>query len=51
MQSKIKHEFNEHSQVSIETIKSNGASIEIATNLCIQCLKKGNKILLLGFLD
>ena len=48
MQSKIKHEFNEHSQVSIETIKSNGASIEIATNLCIQCLKKGNKILLLG---
>jgi D-sedoheptulose 7-phosphate isomerase len=48
MQSIIKHEFSEHTKVSIETIKSIGRPIEIASNLCIDCLNKGNKILLFG---
>ena len=48
MQSIIKHEFNEHIKVSVETIKSTEKSIETAANLCIESLKKGNKILLFG---
>ena len=48
MQSIIKHEFSEHIKASIETIKSIGKPIEIAANLCIESLKKGNKILLFG---
>ena len=48
MQSIIKHEFNEHIIVSLETIKSIEKPIEIAANLCIDSLKKDNKILLFG---
>ena len=48
MQSIIKQEFSEHIKVSIETIKSISKPIEIASNLCIDCLNKGNKILLFG---
>tara|TARA_B100000795_G_scaffold242974_1_gene206549 strand:+ start:2107 stop:2679 length:573 start_codon:yes stop_codon:yes gene_type:complete len=48
MQSIIKQEFNEHIKVSTETIKSINKPIEIASNLCIDCLNKGNKILLFG---
>ena len=48
MQSIIKHEFSEHTKVSMETIKSVEKPIEIAANLCIESLKKGNKILLFG---
>ena len=48
MQSIIKHEFNEHIKVSVETIKSAEKTIETAANLCIESLKKGNKILLFG---
>ena len=48
MQSIIKHEFSEHIKVSIETIKSIGKPIEIASNLCIDCLNQGNKILIFG---
>ena len=35
MQSIIKHEFSEHIKASIETIKSIGKPIEIASNICI----------------
>ena len=48
MQSIIKHEFSEHIKVSVETIKSIGKPIEIASNLCIDCLNQGNKILIFG---
>ena len=48
MQSIIKHEFSEHTKVSVETIKSAEKPIEIAANICIESLKKGNKILLFG---
>ena len=48
MQSIIKQEFSEHTKVSLETIKSAEKQIEIAPNLCIESLKKGNKILLFG---
>ena len=48
MQSIIKQEFSEHIKVSRETIKSISKPIEIASNLCIDCLNKGNKILLFG---
>ena len=48
MQSIIKHEFSEHIKVSVETMKSAEKTIETAANLCIESLKKGNKILLFG---
>ena len=48
MQSIIKHEFSEHTKVSVETIKSTEKAIETAANLCIESLKKSNKILLFG---
>ena len=48
MQSIIKHEFSEHIQVSLETIKSTEKSIGTAANICIESLKKGNKILIFG---
>ena len=44
----IKHEFSEHIKVSRETIKSISKPIESAANLCIDSLKKGNKILIFG---
>jgi len=48
MQSIIKNEFNEHTKVAIQTIESAERTIEIAANLCIYSLNKGNKILLFG---
>ena len=48
MQSIIKHEFSEHIKASLETIKSISKPIEIASNLCIDCLNQGNKILIFG---
>jgi len=48
MQSTIKNEFNEHIKVSKKTIASSSKLIEIAANICIDSLKKGNKILIFG---
>jgi D-sedoheptulose 7-phosphate isomerase len=48
MQSIIKHEFSEHIKVSLETIKSIGKPIEIAAKICVDSLKKGGKILIIG---
>ena len=48
MQSIIKHEFSEHIKVTVETIKSIGKPIEIAAKICIDSLKKGRKILIIG---
>ena len=48
MQSIIKHEFSEHIKVTVETIKSIGKPIEIAAKICIDSLKKGGKILIIG---
>ena len=48
MQSIIKNEFNEHIKASKKTIASNTKLIEIAANICIDSLKKGNKILIFG---
>jgi|TARA_B100001964_G_scaffold49822_1_gene56045 D-sedoheptulose 7-phosphate isomerase len=48
MQSIIKHEFSEHIKASLETIKSIGKPIEIAAKICIDSLKKGGKILIIG---
>ena len=48
MQSIIKYEFIEHIATSKKTMESVSESIEIAAELCIDCLKKGNKILLFG---
>ena len=48
MQSIINYEFNEHLITSKKTMESVGKSIEIAAELCINSLKKGNKILLFG---
>ena len=48
MQSIIKNEFNEHIKASKKTIASNSKLIEIAANICIDSLKKGNKILIFG---
>ena len=48
MQSIVKNEFSEHIKVSLETIKSIGKPIETASNLCIDCLNQGNKILIFG---
>ena len=48
MQQMIKHEFNEHLITSRKTIDSAGDSIQIAAEICIDCLKKGSKILIFG---
>jgi phosphoheptose isomerase len=42
MQSIIKYEFNEHLIISKKTMESVCKSIEIAAELCIDCVKKGN---------
>ena len=44
MQSTIKYEFNEHLKASKKTMETVGESIEIAAVLCIDSLKKGNKV-------
>ena len=48
MQSIITNEFNKHMKASKETMQSAGKLIEIAANICIDSLKKGNKILIFG---
>tara|TARA_B100000767_G_C19746971_1_gene528990 strand:- start:617 stop:1186 length:570 start_codon:yes stop_codon:yes gene_type:complete len=48
MLSIIKNEFNEHIETSKKVMDSLSGSIEIAANLCIDCLNNGNKILLFG---
>ena len=48
MQSTINNEFNEHIIVANETMNSISKSIEAAAKICIDSLKKGNKILLIG---
>jgi D-sedoheptulose 7-phosphate isomerase len=48
MQSTIQYELNEHLITSKKTIECVSNSIEIAAVLCIDCLKKGNKILIFG---
>ena len=40
MQSIIKYEFNEHLTISKKTMESVGKPIEIAAEICIDCLKK-----------
>ena len=47
MESIIKYEFNEHIATSKKTMESVGKSIEIAAELCIDCLKKGKKNLII----
>ena len=48
MQSIIKNEFNEHIKVSQKTMDALINNIEKAANICIDCLKQGNKILIFG---
>ena len=48
MQSIIKNEFNAHLNSSQQTLENIGLNIEIAAKICIDSLKKGNKILIFG---
>jgi len=48
MQSIIKQEFSEHIKVSQDTLNSTTKAIEIAAKICINSLKTGGKILLIG---
>jgi len=48
MQSIIKNEFNEHIETSKKTMEACINDIEIASNICINSLKNGNKILIFG---
>ena len=48
MRSIIKNELNEHIKISKKVMNTLSESIEIASNLCIDCLRDGNKILLCG---
>ena len=48
MQSIIKNEFNEHIKTSQKTMDALINNIEKAANICIDCLKQGNKILIFG---
>jgi D-sedoheptulose 7-phosphate isomerase len=48
MQSIIKNEFNEHIKASQKTMDALINNIEKAANICIDCLKQGNKILIFG---
>ena len=44
----IKNEFNEHIKASQKTMDALINNIEKAANICIDCLKQGNKILIFG---
>jgi len=44
----IKNEFNQHAQVSLETLKTIEKSLESSAITCMNALSKGNKILLCG---
>lgn len=48
MKAIIKSEFNEHIKITQATVNTISHSLEVATNLCIECLKNGGKILLFG---
>ena len=48
MQSIIKNEFHEHINAIKKTMESTGNLIEIAANICIESLRRGNKILIFG---
>ena len=48
MQSIIKYEFSEHLKTSQATMESIGDLLEVATNICIDGLKNGGKILIFG---
>ena len=48
MQSIIKHEFSEHIKVSQNTLDSIVDQIETASKICINSLKNGGKILIMG---
>ena len=48
MQSTIIEEFSEHLKVSKKTMESICKPIEIAAKICIDSLKKGGKILIIG---
>ncbi len=48
MKSIIEFEFNEHLRTAQATIESIGDSLEIASNLCINSLQSGGKILIFG---
>ena len=48
MQSIIKHEFSEHIKTSQNTLDSIANNIETASKICINSLKNGGKILIMG---
>ena len=48
MQSIIKHEFSEHIEVAQNTIDTITYKIEVASKICINSLKNGGKILIMG---
>ena len=48
MQSIIKHEFSEHIKASQNTLESIVDQIETASKICINSLKNGGKILIMG---
>ena len=48
MQSIIKHEFSEHIKASQNTLDSIADQIETASKICINSLKNGGKILIMG---
>ena len=48
MQSIIKHEFSEHIKASQNTLNSIDDQIETASKICINSLKNGGKILIMG---
>jgi D-sedoheptulose 7-phosphate isomerase len=48
MKSIIKNEFNEHNKVSMDTIDFVIDTIEDAAKICINSLKQGGKILIIG---
>ena len=48
MQSIIKNEFNEHIETSKITMEACVNDVEIASKICINSLKNGNKILIFG---
>ena len=48
MQSIIKHEFSEHILAAQDTINSITKQIETASKICINSLKNGGKILIMG---
>jgi D-sedoheptulose 7-phosphate isomerase len=48
MQSTIKFEFSEHLKTSQATLEYIAGPLEIAANLCIDCLQSGGKILIFG---